>query len=65
MAKKILSIQGLKPEDCPIDIVRVFKVKLYSMIKDLTKNAIFSRVKASLYLLVILLIYIMLAKMVR
>ena len=38
---------GLRTEDCPIDIVRVFKIKLDNLVKDLTHKKIFGRVKAS------------------
>ncbi|XP_057790213.1 uncharacterized protein LOC131007083, partial [Salvia miltiorrhiza] len=41
--------RGLKPEDRPDIIARVFKIKLDNMIKDFRKNKIFGTVKAVVY----------------
>lgn len=38
--------RGLKSEDCPDIIARVFKIKLDNMIIDLRKSKVFGNVKA-------------------
>ena len=45
------SDMGLKPEECPIDICRVFKMKLDHLVKDLIRKNLFGRVKASKFFL--------------
>ncbi|XP_057248153.1 uncharacterized protein LOC109133695 [Beta vulgaris subsp. vulgaris] len=45
--KQILQKGGLRPEDRPDIICRVFKMKLDQLVKDLKENEIFGRVKAA------------------
>lgn len=37
---------GLRPEDRPDVVVRVFKIKIYYLMGDLTKSGLFGRVIA-------------------
>ncbi|MCH92436.1 helicase-like protein [Trifolium medium] len=46
---RVLTQQGLKPEDRPDLLCRVFKIKLDQLIKDIKEGEIFGKVKAVVY----------------
>jgi len=52
--QRVVTDMGLKSEDRPYLVCRVFKIKLDHMIKDIKKGNLFGKVKAGMYKLTVI-----------